>query len=98
MREIAPNTLQMVYKFSAYVFDRLLQLPNVKIYDFRDASEITHDLTNYLDTVHHSPVIDLKVLSYMAAGNHLVGRDAPTASIERLRKQVEDYRLDQIQP
>jgi hypothetical protein len=98
MREIAPDTLQLVYKFSAHVFDRLLLLPNVKVYDFRDASEITHDLTNYLDTVHHSPAIDLKVLSYMAAGNHLVRRDAPTASIERLKKQVEGYRLDQIQP
>jgi hypothetical protein len=98
MREKAPDTLQTVNKFSAYVFDRLLQLPNVEVYDFRDASEITHDLTNYLDTVHHSPAIDLKVLSYMAAGNHLVSRDAPTASIERLKKQVEGYRLDQIQP
>jgi hypothetical protein len=98
MRDIAPDTLQLVYKFSTYVFNRLLLLPNVKVYDFRDANEITHDLTNYLDTVHHSPAIDLKVLSYMAAGNHLVSGDAPTASIERLKKQVEDYRLDQIQP
>jgi hypothetical protein len=94
MREVAPDTLQLVYRFSAYVFDRLLQLPNVRVYDFRDASEITHDLTNYLDTVHHSPATDRKVLSYLAAGTHLVSSDAPTASIERLKQQVDAYRLD----
>jgi hypothetical protein len=98
MREIAPDTLQLVYKFSAYVIHRLLLLPNVTVYDFRDASEITHDLHDYLDTIHHSPAIDLKVLSSMAAGDHLVTRDAPTASIERLKRQVEVYRVDKIEP
>src|SRR5260370_12615445 len=97
MREVAPDALQMVYKFSAYAFDRLLQLPNVKVYDFRDVSEITHDLHNYLDTIHHSPEIDLKVLSYLAAENHLLSRDAPTASIERLKQQVVAYRLEPME-
>jgi len=63
-------------------------------FDFREAKEITHDLTNYADVVHHSPAIDLKVLSYIAAGKHIVSPEAPGASIERLKQQVESYRLD----
>jgi hypothetical protein len=92
MSEIAPDTLQLVYKFSAYVIDRLLSLPNVTVYDFRDAQELTHDLNNYLDLVHYSPVVDRQVLSDLAAGNHAVSRDAPLASIKRLQSQVEAYR------
>jgi len=93
MREIAPDTLQLVYKFSAYVIDRLLSLPNVTVSDFRDAQDITHDLDNYLDLVHHSPVVDLKVLAGLAAGEHAVSREAPLASIKRLQSQVDAYRL-----
>jgi hypothetical protein len=93
MREIAPDTLQLVYKFSAYVIDRLLSLPNVTVSDFRDDQDITHDLNNYLDLLHHSPIVDLKVLSGLAAGEHEVSRAAPLASIKRLQGHVEAYRL-----
>ena len=92
MREIAPDTLQLVYKFSAYVTNRLLSLPNVTVSDFRNAQYLTHDLNNYLDLLHHSPVVDLQVLSNLAAGNYAVSRDAPMASIKRLQSQVEAYR------
>lgn len=92
MREAAPDTLQLVYKFSAYMIGRLLSLPNVTVFDFRDAQDITHDLNNYLDLVHHSPVVDLKVLSSLAAREYVVTREAPTASIRRLQSQVEAYR------
>ncbi len=93
MREIAPETLQLVYKFSAYVIDRLLSLPNVTVSDFRDAQEVTHDLDNYLDLLHRSPALDPRILSGLAAGERAVNREAPLASIRRLQNQVETYRL-----
>jgi hypothetical protein len=98
MRDGTPATLKIVYDFSAYASRRLAALPNVRLFDFREAQEITHNLSNFMDVVHHSPAVDLKVLSYLAAGNYLVSREAPTASIERLMKQVAAYRLDNIQP
>ncbi len=94
MRDASPATLNIVYDFSAYANQRLTSLPNVRLFDFRDAKEITHDLNNYADVIHHSPAVDKKVLSYMAAGRHLVTRELPTASIERLKQQVEAYRSD----
>jgi hypothetical protein len=97
MREISPDALQTVYDFSAYVIRRLLQLPNVTVYDFRDIEAITHDLNNYLDLIHHSPVVDRKVISYLATGDHVIDRNSPVASIERLRGQVAAYRLDETQ-
>jgi hypothetical protein len=97
MRDASPSTLKIVYDFSAYAAPRLLQFPNVSLYDFREAKEITHDLNNYGDVIHHSPAVDLKVLSWLAEGKYLVDRAAPTASLERLKAQVEAYRLGNME-
>jgi len=97
MRDASPATLKAVYDFSAYALARLTQFPNVTFHDFRVAREITHDLNNYGDVIHHSPAIDLKVLSLLAEGKYAVDRTAPTASLDRLKAQVEAYRIDNIE-
>ena len=51
---------------------------------------------NYGDVIHHSPAIDLKVLSWLAEGKYVVDRAAPLASLERLKAQVEAYRLERV--
>jgi hypothetical protein len=94
MRDASPATLQTVYAFAAYAGPRLLGFPNVRLYDFRGLREITHDLNNYGDVIHHSPVIDLRVLEMLAQGKYLVDRAAPTAALEGLKAQVEAYRVD----
>src|SRR5216684_2877340 len=97
MRDASPATLKAVYDFSAYALPRLTQFPNVTLHDFRVAREITHDLGNYGDVIHHSPAIDLKVLSLLAEGKYAVDRAAPTASLDRLKAQVEAYRIDNVE-
>ena len=94
MREASPGTLNSVYDFSAYFSRRLTAFANVRLHDFRSVSEITHDLNNYMDVIHHSPDVDLKVLSWLAEGNYLVDRTAPAASLDRLKAQVEAYRVE----
>jgi hypothetical protein len=69
-------------------------LPNVRLYDFRAVKEVTHDLENYGDVIHHSPAIDLKVLSWLAESKYRVEPSAPLASLEQLKSQVEAYRLE----
>ena len=69
MRDASPATLKTAYDFTAYAFPRLLKFSNVRLYDFRWAKQVTHDLNNYSDVIHHSPAIDLKVLSWLAAGD-----------------------------
>jgi hypothetical protein len=94
MRDAAPATLKTVYDFTAYAFPRLLQFPNVRLSDFRAVQEVTHDLENYGDVIHHSPAIDLKVLSWLADGKYVVERSAPLASLQRLKAQVEAYKVE----
>jgi len=97
MRDASPPTLKTAYDFSAYAFRRLMQFPNVRLHDFRIAREITHDLGNYGDVIHHSPAVDLKVLSLLAEGKYIVDRAAPTASLDRLKAQVEAYRVGGVE-
>jgi hypothetical protein len=93
MRDASPATLKIIYDFTAYVSERLAQFPNETLHDFREAEDITHNLGNYADVIHHSPTIDLKVLSMLASGHYIVDRGAPTASLERLKAQVEAYKV-----
>ena len=94
MRDAAPATLKTVYDFTAYVFPRLTQFPNVRLHDFREVAEVTHDLNNYGDVIHHSPDIDLKVLAWLAEGKYMVDRTSPLASLARLRSQVDSYKVE----
>jgi hypothetical protein len=94
LRETSPATLQGVYAFSAYFCRRLMDLPNVRLFDFRAVSDVTHDLNNYSDVIHHSPTIDLKVLDWLAQGNYRVDPAAPTKYLDELGAQVGAYRLE----
>lgn len=92
MRDASPATLKIAYDFSAYAFPRLLQFPNVQLHDFREVKDVTHDLGNYGDIIHHSPAVDLKILSWLAEDKYVVERTTPLASLERLKAQVEAYK------
>ncbi len=93
MRDVTPATLKTVTDFTALAAQRLTQLPNVRLYDFRAIKEITHDLDNYGDVIHHSPLVDAKVLKWIAEGKYRVDPARPTASLDELKAQVEAYQL-----
>jgi hypothetical protein len=94
MRDASPQTLKIVYDFTAFAARRLVEFPNARLHDFRAVKGVTHDLDNYSDVIHHSPAIDLKVLSWLASGTYLVDRAAPAASLERLKTQVGAYQIE----
>jgi hypothetical protein len=75
----------------------LAQFPNASLHDFRAVKEVTHDLGNYGDVIHHSPAVDLKILAWLSERKYVVDRMAPTAPLERLKAQVEAYRVDDIE-
>ncbi len=94
MREASPATLKIVYDFSAYASRRLTGFSNVGLHDLRTARQITHDLSNYGDVIHHSPAIDLKVLEMLRDGKYVVDRAMPAASLDRLKTQIEAYQVE----
>jgi hypothetical protein len=98
MRDAAPATLQLVYDLTAVIAGRLTGLANVRLHDFRAIREVTHDLDNYGDVIHHSPRVDAKVLGWLANGEYRVDPTAPLASLNELKVQVKAYRLDTPSP
>ena len=94
MRDASPSLLGLTYGFSTYAFSRLTKYPNVRLHDFREVESITHDLGNYSDVVHHSPAVDLKVLHMLAERTYVVDPATPLASLERLKAQVNAYKVD----
>jgi hypothetical protein len=96
MRDASPETLKIVTDLTAHVARRLTQLPNVRLHDFRAIKPVTHDLDNYSDVIHHSPVVDAMVLKWLASGEYRVDPKAPLASLDELRAQVEAYRMRQL--
>jgi hypothetical protein len=92
MREASPETLKIVTDLTAAIARRLTQLPNVRLHDFRAIKEVTHDLDNYGDVIHHSPVVDAMVLRWLANGTYRVDAKAPLSSLNELKAQVEAYR------
>jgi hypothetical protein len=92
-RNFAPWSLPITYRFSEYMMTRLLSFPNVTLTDFRDVAEITHNLDNYKDTIHHSPEVDAQILQRLERGENQVLRSDPLASLRRLEKQIADYPL-----
>jgi hypothetical protein len=93
MRDASPETLKIVTDLTAQIARRLTQLPNVRLHDFRALKAITHDLNSYSDVIHHSPVIDAKVLGWLGSGEYRVDPNAPLASLDELKEQVEAYRV-----
>ena len=94
MRDASPETLKIVMDLTAVIAQRLTKLPNVRLHDFRAIKAVTHDLSNYGDVIHHSPVVDAEVLSWLASGEYRVDPNKPLASLDVLKAQVEAYRLE----
>ncbi|MCP3393460.1 hypothetical protein NLM27_32400 [Bradyrhizobium sp. CCGB12] len=94
MRDASPETLKIVTDLTARIAQDLTQLPNVRLHDFRAIKHVTHDLGNYSDVIHHSPVIDAKVLAWLANGEYRVDPKAPLMSLDELKAQVEAYRVE----
>lgn len=93
MRDASPGTLKIVMDLTAAIAQRLTQLPNARLHDFRAIKAVTHDLSNYGDVIHHSPDVDAKVLQWLASGEYRVDPNKPLMSLDELKAQVEAYRV-----
>ncbi len=93
MRDASPETLKIVYDLTAHIAQRLTRLPNVRLHDFRAIKAVTHELGNYGDVIHHSPVVDAKVLKWLASGEYRVDPNKPLAPLDELKAQVDAYQV-----
>jgi hypothetical protein len=91
MQLVAPSKLELILRFNEYELNRLLEFPNVSVFDFRDVDSITHNLDNYRDTIHYRPEINKQLLSFIATDEHRINKSNPTVAIQALRSQIFHY-------
>ncbi len=80
--------------FSAFrgaVMSELVTLDNVRLYDFQPIPSITHDLDNYKDDLHYSPLVARYVLQSMKNGHHRVRVGDGPARVELLSAQTKAF-------
>ena len=80
-------------KFKEYVFNRLSEYANVKIYDFQVAKEITHNLNNYRDFSHYHQRVSQWILEQIQEDEYLVNYQTVTLFNDILKEDVENYIL-----
>ena len=80
-------------KFKKYIFEVTKKLPNVKIYDFQIAKEITHNLSNYHDLDHYHQKINKWILEQIKANHYLATPKNIDLYLKMLRQQVNSYKV-----
>jgi hypothetical protein len=91
-QERNPERLRQRLEFSAQIIAKFIALPHVRVFDFRDAVEMTHDLDRFKDMSHFNASVSADIARAIAAGRHKVDPADPLASIRRLERQIADFR------
>ena len=70
---------------------RLLEFPNVELFDFETAFELTHDMNRYSDLIHYDQATSTSILAWMAAGKYRLTTDTIDDQIHQLENDTWDY-------
>lgn len=87
-----PDIFSERMKVKHEIYKELVDLPNVRLYDFQDMKEITHTIENYIDLSHYYKVTNEFMLDYMKRENPIQSYEEQKKKIERLEKQVQEQK------
>lgn len=88
------ESLNAILKFKKYVYDKLISLENVYLYDFQVAKDITHNLNNYKDITHYSQSISLWIIDQIYKNNFLLNSENENKIEIDFRQQLNQYQID----
>ena len=82
------KTIQDYLAFKNFLVNETSEYLNVKIYDFQDIKEITHNFDNYGDKLHYSPEISQKLIDYIAKDKYRINKKNVKERINNLKSQL----------
>ncbi len=88
MHDRERGVLEDLCRFKDYVIERLLELPEVELYDFQLREEIVTDLDNYYDLVHHSPAVSELLFEDLWRGVGRITKADPGAFLEGIEALI----------
>ena len=84
--------------FERAVLRELTPFPNVRVFDFQSATEVTHDLGNYTDPVHYGRRINEWIVDSIASDRFRITSDDVEQNLTRLIHDVNAYDLCRDRP
>ena len=82
------KTIQDYLAFKNFLVNETSEYLNVKIYDFQDIREITHNFDNYGDKLHYSPEVSQKLIDYIAKDKYRINKKNVKERINNLKSQL----------
>ncbi|ANE46768.1 hypothetical protein SY83_11335 [Paenibacillus swuensis] len=87
--ELNPDRYQNQELTKKYIVDRFSAMPNVQVYDFQSAKDVTFNLANYKDVSHYSEEINVWMLKNFKTRKYLARPDNIEQTLTALNEQVE---------
>jgi hypothetical protein len=94
--EVDPSLVDNIIQSREYLYSKLSMYPNVKLYDFTVDKEITFNLNNYKDTMHHSPSINKYILKSIDNNRFLLTDENIDKVQQEFKDQLKEYSMDQV--
>ena len=82
--------------FKKYIVNKLNKHPNIKIYDFQVATNITHNLDNYKDIGHYSKKINSWMIQQIKQNKYRINKDNVNKYLKKLNIATKNYVIDDI--
>ncbi|MDD2896227.1 MAG: hypothetical protein PHG81_09470 [Aliarcobacter sp.] len=87
------ESLDTILEFKEYMYNKLIFLENVNLYDFQIAKNITHNLGNYKDITHYSQNINFWIIDQIYNGNFLLNSGNKNKIEIDFRQQINQYKI-----
>jgi hypothetical protein len=94
--ELNPTIVDNIIKSREYIYSKLSMYQNAKVFDFTSDKEITFNLNNYKDTMHHSPEINKYILKSLRNDKYLItDKKLKYFSLE-FKNQIKGFTMEQV--
>ena len=83
-----------ILRFKKNICEKLLELHNVKLYDFQSDSSYICDLDEYIDLRHHSPFFNKRIIEDIYHDTHRVTKENYLEMINELERLTIGYEVE----
>ncbi|MDR7079137.1 hypothetical protein J2Y03_004194 [Neobacillus niacini] len=94
--ELDPSIINNIIKSREYMYSKISNYPNAKLFDFTTDKKITFNLDNYKDTMHHSPEISEYILKSFQDDKYLITNKKLEFFLKEYKNQIKEFSMEQI--
>jgi hypothetical protein len=77
--------------FKKNIINKLINIPNVKIYDFETAFDVMENFDNYKDLIHYSGKINSWIIQQIAKDNYRLTKENQEQQLKLLHDKISSY-------